>query len=157
MFTQDVCLLRQILTLVLSGGVGCVMAYGQTASGKTYTMEGIEHRVARDLFEHARVVGARWLLAQGDAPHADANENNVEGVFEFNATFVELLGRRASDLLEEPESFDAHGNPARKEIPVREDKVSLHFVSGPEYLQLTWRPGRKPGGTPDLIACALLG
>ncbi|KAJ7273760.1 P-loop containing nucleoside triphosphate hydrolase protein [Mycena rebaudengoi] len=124
---QRTVIANDILTLVLSGGVGCIMAYGQTASGKTYTMEGIEHRIARDLFKHARVVGARWLLAQGDAPHADANANNIEDVFEFNVTFVELLGN-------EPESLDAHGNPVRKEIPVREDKVgnlAARLISSP--------------------------
>mmetsp|Transcript_14087 Transcript_14087/g.20814 ORF Transcript_14087/g.20814 Transcript_14087/m.20814 type:complete len:552 (-) Transcript_14087:62-1717(-) len=33
-----------------SGGRGTVFAYGQTGSGKTYTMEGIQTRVAEDLF-----------------------------------------------------------------------------------------------------------
>ena len=46
-------------------------------------------------------------------------------MFEFNVTFLELLGKRAVDLLEPPEGLpvDAQGNPVRKEVPIHEDKV----------------------------------
>ncbi|KAF7376655.1 Kinesin-like protein [Mycena sanguinolenta] len=109
---------NDMLSLVLSGGVGCILAYGQTGSGKTFTMESIEHRVARDLFEHARVVGKRLLLAQGADSAAETGD-----IFEFNVTFLELLGKHASDLLESTEEVDERGNPVRTEISVREDKV----------------------------------
>jgi kinesin family protein 2/24 len=109
----------QMLSLALSGGVGCILAYGQTGSGKTYTMESVEHRVARDLFDQARIVGKRLLLAQeGDRASADPGD-----IFEFSVTFLELLGKHASDLLEATEEVDANGNPVRTEILVREDKV----------------------------------
>lgn len=110
---------RQVLTLALSGGVACVLAYGQTGSGKTFTMESLEHRVARDLFDHARVIGERLLLAQGRA----VDMLGAAGVFEISATFLELMGKRASDLLETSETFDAQGNPVRAEVPIREDNV----------------------------------
>ncbi|KAJ6507403.1 P-loop containing nucleoside triphosphate hydrolase protein [Mycena vitilis] len=110
---------NDMLSLALSGGVGCILAYGQTGSGKTYTMESVEHRVARDLFDQARVVGKRLLLAQGgDHPNAETGE-----IFEFSVTFLELLGKHASDLLEATTEVDAQGNPVRTEISVREDKV----------------------------------
>ncbi|KAJ7031001.1 P-loop containing nucleoside triphosphate hydrolase protein [Mycena alexandri] len=109
---------NDMLSLALSGGVGCILAYGQTGSGKTYTMESVEHRVARDLFDQARVVGKHLLLAQGGDPAAEAGD-----VFEFSVTFLELLGKHASDLLESTEEVDAQGNPVRTDIPVREDKV----------------------------------
>ncbi|KAJ7122056.1 P-loop containing nucleoside triphosphate hydrolase protein [Mycena crocata] len=110
---------NDMLSLALSGGVGCILAYGQTGSGKTYTMESIEHRVARDLFEQARVVGKRLLEAQrGDSGTAPTGD-----IFEFSVTFLELLGKHASDLLESTEAVDAEGNPVRTEIAVREDKV----------------------------------
>ncbi|KAF8143350.1 P-loop containing nucleoside triphosphate hydrolase protein, partial [Mycena galopus ATCC 62051] len=108
-----------MLSLALSGGVGCILAYGQTGGGKTYTMESIEHRVARDLFDQARVVGKRLHLAQGADPAAPETGD----IFEFNVTFLELLGKHASDLLESSEEVDTRGNPVRTEISVREDKV----------------------------------
>ncbi|KAJ6456387.1 P-loop containing nucleoside triphosphate hydrolase protein [Mycena sanguinolenta] len=109
---------NDMLSLVLSGGVGCILAYGQTGSGKTFTMESIEHRVARDLFEHARVVGKHLLLAEGGDSGAETGD-----IFEFNVTFLELLGKHASDLLELTEQLDDRGNPVRTEISVREDKI----------------------------------
>ncbi|KAF7357928.1 Kinesin-like protein [Mycena venus] len=110
---------NDMLSLALSGGVGCILAYGQTGSGKTFTMESVEHRIARDLFDQARIVGKRLLLAQGGDPVAAENGD----IFEFNVTFLELLGKHASDLLESTTEVDAQGNPVRTEIAVREDKV----------------------------------
>ncbi|KAJ7252109.1 P-loop containing nucleoside triphosphate hydrolase protein [Mycena haematopus] len=110
---------NDMLSLALSGGVGCILAYGQTGSGKTFTMESVEHRVARDLFDRAQVVGKRLLLAQGG--DAAAAENG--DIFEFSVTFLELLGKHASDLLESTDEVDDRGNPVRTEIAVREDKV----------------------------------
>ncbi|KAJ6594589.1 P-loop containing nucleoside triphosphate hydrolase protein [Mycena capillaripes] len=110
---------NDMLSLALSGGVSCILAYGQTGSGKTYTMESIEHRVARDLFNQAQVVGKRLLLAQGGG----AAGTEPGDIFEFNVTFLELLGKHASDLLEATTEVDAQGNPVRTEISVREDKV----------------------------------
>ncbi|KAJ6538777.1 P-loop containing nucleoside triphosphate hydrolase protein [Mycena vulgaris] len=110
---------NDMLSLTLSGGVGCILAYGQTGSGKTFTMESVEHRVARDLFDQARLVGKRLLLAQdGDQANAETGD-----IFEFSVTFLELLGKHASDLLESTEEVDANGNPVRTEILVREDTV----------------------------------
>ncbi|KAJ6577496.1 P-loop containing nucleoside triphosphate hydrolase protein [Mycena capillaripes] len=116
---QRTVIAQDILTLALSGGVACILAYGQTGSGKTFTMESLEHRVARDLFDHARVVGERLLLAQGRA----GDTPDATGVFEISATFLELMGKRASDLLETPETIDAQDNPVRTEVPIREDNV----------------------------------
>ncbi|KII93427.1 hypothetical protein PLICRDRAFT_100491 [Plicaturopsis crispa FD-325 SS-3] len=113
-----------LLELVLSGGVGCVLAYGQTGSGKTWTMEGIESRIARDLFESARVVGKRLRTSEGGPDSPEGGTDRLEdGVFEFSVTFLELLGRHAVDLVEPRTEVDAQGNPVRKEVAVHEDKV----------------------------------
>ncbi|KAJ7433736.1 P-loop containing nucleoside triphosphate hydrolase protein [Mycena latifolia] len=92
---------HDILSLALSGGVACVLAYGQTGSGKTFTMESLEHRVARDLG-----VGRTRM-----------------GSLKINATFLELVGKRAADLLETSETLDAQGNPA--------GNVQPRFISSP--------------------------
>ncbi|KAF7377815.1 Kinesin-like protein [Mycena sanguinolenta] len=137
---------NDMLSLVLSGGVGCILAYGQTRSGKTFTMEGIEHRVARDLFEHARVIGKRFLLAQDGDSVAQTGD-----IFEFEVTCLELLGKHASDLLEPTEQLDDRGNPMRTEISVREDKVGVVIL----FDHPLWLIGRilKIGNVrPNLIA-----
>ena len=123
----------QMIPLALSSGVACILAYGQTGTGKTYTMEALEHRIARDLFVAAKTIGARLLRAEQAAKATSAVSTEVSDevtptdVFEFNVTFLELLGKRAVDLLEPAEGLpvDAQGNPVRKEVPINEDKVSV--------------------------------
>ncbi|PBK95319.1 P-loop containing nucleoside triphosphate hydrolase protein [Armillaria gallica] len=103
---------NDLLHLGLSGGVGCILAYGQTSSGKTYTMEGIESRIARDLFDAARVVGNRLSYGQNEADF-----------FEFSVTFLELQGKHATDLVEPNDKVDASGNVVRKDVAIHEDKA----------------------------------
>ncbi|EPQ55331.1 P-loop containing nucleoside triphosphate hydrolase protein [Gloeophyllum trabeum ATCC 11539] len=105
---------NDLIPLALSGGISCILAYGQTGSGKTFTMEGLEHRIARDLFRVAEVMGKRFAEAEG------AEDQDI---FEFGVTFLELLGKHASDLVEQPEGVDAKGEPIRKEVPIQEDKA----------------------------------
>ncbi|KAF7305743.1 Kinesin-like protein [Mycena chlorophos] len=119
---QRTVVVNDLLALSLSGGVACILAYGQTGSGKTFTMESIEHRVARDLFDTARAVGRRFVQAQGPDT-ASSPELETGDIFEFQVTFLELLGRHASDLLEVTDKVDEQGNPIRTEVAVREDKV----------------------------------
>ncbi|KAF7327984.1 Kinesin-like protein [Mycena kentingensis (nom. inval.)] len=107
---------NDIISLAIFGGVGCILAYGQTGSGKTFTMESIEQRIARDIFAKAASIGERLLKS---ASEEKQQTTRPEDVFAFNVTFLELLGKRASDLLEVVEDE----NKARKEVPIREDKV----------------------------------
>ena len=125
-----------MLQLALSAGTACILAYGQTGSGKTYTMESLEFRIARDLFVVADTLAAR-LVAAGHAADAKSAENKDaadapapseakhQDVFEFSVTFLELLGKRAVDLLEPADGLkvDEFGNPIRTEVVIHEDKV----------------------------------
>ncbi|GJE94690.1 kinesin motor domain-containing protein [Phanerochaete sordida] len=120
---------NDMIPLALSSGIACILAYGQTGSGKTYTMEALEHRIARDLFIAAKHVGARLLQAEEQAKASSAGTDSTEDlkpdtVFEFSVTFLELLGKRAVDLLEPADGLpiDAQGNAVRKEVPIHEDK-----------------------------------
>ncbi|KAF7307818.1 Kinesin-like protein [Mycena kentingensis (nom. inval.)] len=81
-----------LFQLAMQGGVGCVLAYGQTSAGKTYSMLGIELALARDLF--------------ACLPAAE---------FEVEATFLELLGTKARDLMCTGEES--------KTIEIREDET----------------------------------
>ena len=93
-------------------------------------MEALEYRIARDLFVAAERIGGQLLEAErkarGSAEDLIPEISDGTQVFEFTATFLELLGKRAVDLLEPVDGLplDDQGNPIRKEIPVQEDKVT---------------------------------
>lgn len=87
-------------------------------------MEGLEHRIARDLFEAAHTAGQRLLSSVEGA----RGVNEGTGVFELSVSFLELLGKSATDLVAENTGTDVHGNPVRREIAIREDKVSSIFL-----------------------------
>jgi kinesin family protein 2/24 len=42
-------LVKPLVALAKNGGIGTVFAYGQTGAGKTYTINGLENMVAKDL------------------------------------------------------------------------------------------------------------
>ena len=150
-----------MIQLALSSGTSCILAYGQTGSGKTYTMEGLETRIARDLFVAADHLAEQLsdhghvhhdyvpTSARDDASASTVHDAGVVGkgaeakesekaktkvthldVFEFSVTFLELLGKRAVDLLEPSEGLavDESGNPVRKEVLIHEDKVCFSWL-----------------------------
>lgn len=43
--------IRPILDLVFNTGIVTVFAYGETGSGKTYTMQGLQELAIKDLFD----------------------------------------------------------------------------------------------------------
>jgi kinesin family member 2/24 len=120
-----------MIPLALAGGTACILAYGQTGTGKTYTMEALEYRVARDLFVAAETIGTELLetekRTQDLTDSATSEFSRGADVFEFSVTFLELLGKRAVDLLEPADDLasDDQGLPVRKEVAVHEDKVTL--------------------------------
>lgn len=123
-----------MIKLALSSGTACILAYGQTGSGKTFTMEGVEYRVARDLFTTAERVATRMSRLSATQQDVEETAEAAETpavkcgeVFEFAVTFLELLGKHAVDLLEPGEGLpvDTYGNPIRKEVVINEDKVSI--------------------------------
>eukprot|EP00949_MAST-11_sp_MAST-11-sp1_P002229 g2229.t1 len=91
---------QPLLTKALDGFNCCIFAYGQTSSGKTYTMQG-EHglpgiipRLTQELFSFIE-------------------ENHEETEITVRAQYIEIYNERIHDLL----STDQHGN-----IHLREDK-----------------------------------
>ncbi|EJD52874.1 hypothetical protein AURDEDRAFT_157430 [Auricularia subglabra TFB-10046 SS5] len=87
---------NDFLPLVIGGGVGCVLSYGQTASpgsGKTFTMEGFERLIARDLFKAADVAARRSYTAEKslrfDTP--EVSRITADDGFTFEVTFLELI------------------------------------------------------------------
>ncbi|ORY44460.1 P-loop containing nucleoside triphosphate hydrolase protein [Rhizoclosmatium globosum] len=86
---------RSLIPIALGGGVGSLFASGQTGSGKTHTMTAIENMIARDLFQFAR----EYRCQQDGLKLEDVSDS---ADFEYRASFFELLGNKARDLLNYP-------------------------------------------------------
>ncbi|XP_037108181.1 kinesin heavy chain [Syngnathus acus] len=101
---------KQIVKDVLGGYNGTIFAYGQTASGKTHTMEGNLHdpqgmgiipRIAEDIFEHIF-----------------AMDENLE--FHIKVSYFEIYMDKIRDLLD----------VTKTNLSVHEDKYRVPYVKG---------------------------
>jgi hypothetical protein len=88
---------------------------------------GLEHRIARDIFDTARTVGRRLLQAEraGSGGKVEVGDGDGSDVFELSVTFLELLGKSVVDLA----GVDGDGHPLKEEVPIREDSVSTAPLS----------------------------
>ncbi|GKZ00345.1 hypothetical protein MPSEU_000987400 [Mayamaea pseudoterrestris] len=112
--TEDVyeAVAKSIVTSSLSGFNGAIMTYGQTSSGKTFTMQGsgtiadgtatkrggIIHMAASDIFQHI--------------------QSTPERIFSVRVSFLEVYNEEIRDLL----------SPDSKTLQVREDQNRRVFV-----------------------------
>ncbi|XP_067314826.1 kinesin heavy chain [Pseudorasbora parva] len=101
---------KQIVKDVLDGYNGTIFAYGQTSSGKTYTMEGKLHdpngrgiipRIAEDIFNHI------YLM-----------DENLE--FHIKVSYFEIYMDKIRDLLD----------VGKTNLSVHEDKNRVPYVKG---------------------------
>ncbi|XP_065128487.1 kinesin heavy chain isoform X2 [Paramisgurnus dabryanus] len=101
---------KQIVTDVLDGYNGTIFAYGQTSSGKTYTMEGKLHdpngrgiipRIAEDIFNHIYTM-----------------DENLE--FHIKVSYFEIYMDKIRDLLD----------VTKTNLAVHEDKNRVPYVKG---------------------------
>ncbi|XP_075881385.1 kinesin heavy chain [Nelusetta ayraudi] len=101
---------KQIVKDVLGGYNGTVFAYGQTSSGKTYTMEGSLHdpegmgiipRISEDIFEHIFAL-----------------DENLE--FHIKVSYFEIYMDKIRDLLD----------VTKNNLSVHEDKYRVPYVKG---------------------------
>ncbi|XP_016333392.1 kinesin heavy chain-like [Sinocyclocheilus anshuiensis] len=101
---------KQIVKDVLDGYNGTIFAYGQTSSGKTYTMEGKLHdpdgrgiipRIAEDIFNHIYTM-----------------DENLE--FHIKVSYFEIYMDKIRDLLD----------VSKTNLSVHEDKNRVPYVKG---------------------------
>ncbi|XP_052414060.1 kinesin heavy chain [Carassius gibelio] len=101
---------KQIVKDVLEGYNGTIFAYGQTSSGKTYTMEGKLHdpdgrgiipRIAEDIFNHIYTM-----------------DENLE--FHIKVSYFEIYMDKIRDLLD----------VSKTNLSVHEDKNRVPYVKG---------------------------
>ncbi|XP_055808512.1 kinesin-like protein KIN-5B isoform X2 [Solanum dulcamara] len=114
-----------IVKEVLDGFNCTVFAYGQTGTGKTYTMEGGMRNKAGELPAEAGIIprAVRQIFDTLEAQHAD---------YSMKVTFWELYNEEIIDLLasEEPSKFSEERQ--RKPISLMEDGKGLVVVRGLE-------------------------
>lgn len=114
-----------IVNEVLDGFNCTVFAYGQTGTGKTYTMEGGMRKKGGDLPAEAGVIprAVRHIFDILEAQNADYN---------MKVTFLELYNEEITDLLSPDENSRPTEEKQKKPITLMEDGKGCVFVRGLE-------------------------
>ncbi|MBA0567338.1 hypothetical protein Golob_012081, partial [Gossypium lobatum] len=114
-----------IVNEVLDGFNCTVFAYGQTGTGKTYTMEGGMRNKGGDLPAEAGVIprAVRQIFDTLGAQNAD---------YSMKVTFLELYNEEITDLLAPEESSRYAEDRQRKPISLMEDGKGCVIVRGLE-------------------------
>ncbi|XP_014514881.1 kinesin-like protein KIN-5B [Vigna radiata var. radiata] len=114
-----------IVNEVLDGFNCTVFAYGQTGTGKTYTMEGGMRNKGGDLPAEAGVIprAVRQIFDILEAQNADYN---------MKVTFLELYNEEITDLLSPDENSRPTEEKQKKPITLMEDGKGCVFVRGLE-------------------------
>ncbi|CAH2065436.1 unnamed protein product [Thlaspi arvense] len=84
---------RDVALSALTGTNATIFAYGQTSSGKTFTMRGVTENVVKDIYEHIRKTQERSFVLK------------VSALEIYNETVIDLLNRTTGPLrlLDDPE------------------------------------------------------
>jgi hypothetical protein len=93
---------------VLQGYNSTIMAYGQTGTGKTYTMEGFDQAAKRGIIPHAT-----------EAIFANIGRANKNLTFQVRASYLQIYNEQISDLLK----------PSSKALSIRQSNKRV-FVDG---------------------------
>eukprot|EP00388_Colpodella_angusta_P019451 GDKJ01048686.1.p1 GENE.GDKJ01048686.1~~GDKJ01048686.1.p1 ORF type:complete len:833 (-),score=285.95 GDKJ01048686.1:402-2900(-) len=99
---------RPVIDAVLQGYNGTVLAYGQTSSGKTFTMNGV--------MGDPEYMGVIPRMVRTIFEHVDQADEHIE--FQVKVSIAEIYNERIIDLL----------NPAKDNLKVHEDKVRGIYV-----------------------------
>uniref|UniRef100_A0A7N2KKH6 Kinesin motor domain-containing protein n=1 Tax=Quercus lobata TaxID=97700 RepID=A0A7N2KKH6_QUELO len=91
---------KDVALSALTGINATIFAYGQTSSGKTYTMRGITENAIKDIYEHIRNHQERDFVVR------------VSALEIYNETVVDLLNREFGSL----RLLDDHEVPAHEEV-----------------------------------------
>ncbi|KAK7345653.1 hypothetical protein VNO77_16261 [Canavalia gladiata] len=114
-----------IVNEVLDGFNCTVFAYGQTGTGKTYTMEGGMRNKGGDLPAEAGVIprAVRHIFDILEAQNAD---------YSMKVTFLELYNEEISDLLAPEDNSRPLEEKQKKPLTLMEDGKGCVFVRGLE-------------------------
>lgn len=104
--------LRHMVTRALRGQNMTVMAYGQTASGKTYTMHGSNQGQTRGLVQHVILdLFDKATTIEAQQHSADSQGNQHTKSVRMWVSFFEVYNEQVNDLL----------TPHKKNLELRGD------------------------------------
>ena len=106
---------RDAVQSVLQGYNATVLAYGQTGTGKTFTMEGFDSADLRGLIPRA----------VSDLFHLIQSSSSSQSHFLVRASYIQIYNENITDLLMASNAPSAPSN-----LLIREDKVRGVFVGG---------------------------
>ncbi|VVB02499.1 unnamed protein product [Arabis nemorensis] len=114
-----------IVREVLEGFSCTVFAYGQTGTGKTYTMEGGMRKKGGDLPVEAGVIprAVRHIFETLEAQNAD---------YSMKVTFLELYNEEVTDLLAQDDSARSSEDKQKKPVSLMEDGKGCVVLRGLE-------------------------
>lgn len=123
---------RPIVDFVLEGYNGTIFAYGQTGTGKTYTMEG------------DRGVPELKGIIPNSFAHVFAHISKSEGEIQFlvHVSYLEIYNEEVRDLLGKDPSAKLEVKE-RPDIGVYVKDLSTFVVKGPEHMDKLMKKGAK--------------
>ncbi|CAN0053987.1 unnamed protein product [Ectocarpus sp. 13 AM-2016] len=122
----------EVVDSSLQGYNATVFAYGQTGTGKTFTMEGFKRgasaedrgiipRAIEQVFAHIqRNASPRWETGLNRTRSQITPHGNLRMRFLVRASYLQIYNEQISDLLK----------PERNNLTIREDKKRGVFVEG---------------------------
>ena len=107
---------KDVVKSVLKGFNGTIFAYGQTGTGKTYTMVG-------DFKDHEN----KGIIPRSFDYIFEQIKQDKEHKYNINVSFIQIYIEQIQDLLE----------PSKKEIRIREDPEKGVFLEGVTWEKVT--------------------
>ncbi|KAL7091927.1 hypothetical protein ACP275_12G134000 [Erythranthe tilingii] len=109
---------RDVALSALNGINATIFAYGQTSSGKTFTMRGVTENAVKDIYEHIKFTREREFLLKFSALEI------------YNETVVDLLNRESGPLrlLDDPEKGGTIVEKLIEEV-IKDDQHLRHLIS----------------------------
>lgn len=138
---QQAC--KPIVLSVLEGYNGTILAYGQTGTGKTYTMEGASQGDDRGVIPRAATEIFQYI--QDDKPAHIALENGKRSQWLVRCSFLQIYNEKINDLLQGESNELKIRERGDGEIYV--ESLSEHVVRGPRDIYELLRLGRAQRNT----------
>lgn len=116
---------KNIVGSVCSGLNGTIFAYGQTSSGKTYTMQG-SGTIEEGFMDGGSGGGIVHMAAQDIFTHI---ANNQDRIFLVRASFVEIYNEEVRDLLADNKVLQVREDPRRGVFVQSNEEIVTDFSS----------------------------
>lgn len=139
-----------VVLSTLEGYNGSIIAYGQTGTGKTYTIEGDEDAAQQGIIPRAGACIFKHIESGGQQTDADASKTK----YLVRVSMFQIYNEKISDLLVKPGKGRA-AKQEQKQLGIREDSggdpyvdgLSEHIVKSPKEIVDLLNLGKKSRAT----------